>query len=276
MAIFKNQNFFFSFFVLISLFSTSIYAAETLIFSAPPREPLAKGVKTYAPIAKLLSEITGKKVIYKHPGNWPNYTMNMRKKKYDFIFDGPHFVSWRVKYLKHRPAIKIPGDFMFVFAAKKDNPKVNRLIDVIGKKTCGHAPPNHGTLRLYYQLNNPVRQPNLIAIKGWRNIYKAMMRGRCDVAILPLKIYNEMDPDKSKTKIIFSSRPTAGQALTVSSKFSEDEFKKIRTILLSDKGQRATKNLQTRFVSKALVSANPSDYKDEYVLLRNTFGFEIN
>lgn len=277
MTFYKHKEYVYSLFLaLILLSSSTAVISETLTFSAPPRESRAIGIKTYEPIAKFLTKLVGKKVIYKHPGNWAAYTANMRKDKYEFVFDGPHLVSWRVKYLKHKPLVKIPGDFIFAYVAKKDNKKIDRLTDLVGKNVCGHAPPNQGTLRLYNQLNNPVRQPTLVTVRGWRNIYKAMMKGKCEVAIVPLKILKEMDPNKTQTKVIFSSRPAAGQAITMSGKFSDEVYKNIRDTLMSDKGQEATKSLQQRFASKALVEANSSEYTGEYNLLKYSYGFDNN
>lgn len=261
--------------LVLSSFVTSVTNAdEMLFFSAPPRESKTNGVKTYAPIAKYLTEVTGKKVVYQHPGNWPNYTSNMRHNKYDFVFDGPHFVSWRIKHLNHRAAIKIPGDFVFAFISKRNNPRINRLNDLIARKVCGHAPPNQGTLRLFHLLDNPVRQPRLVAMRGWKNIFNAMMEDKCDVAIIPLNIYRKLDPNKVNTKVIFMSRPASGQAITVSPHLSNNDFKRIRSALLDEKGQVALKNLQSRFASQPLIAANSTEYKGIHNLLKYSYGFD--
>ncbi len=165
MIIQRKGKFFTTLLLLAAGFSNnSVLAEEILVFSAPPRESVTSGIKTYGPIASYLTKVTGKRVIYQHPGNWPSYTKNMRHNKYDFVFDGPHFVSWRIKHLKHRPAVKIPGDFVFAFVSKRHNPNIKQLDDLVARKVCGHAPPNQGTLRLFHLMNNPMRQPRLVAI----------------------------------------------------------------------------------------------------------------
>ena len=139
---------------LIMMCSASSFA-ETLILTAPPRESIEKGKHTYEPIAKYLSSVLNKKIEYQHPGNWLSYSADMRKGKYDLVFDGPHFVSWRIQRLRHTPLVKIPGGFIFRFVADKANRKVSKVDDLIGRKVCGHAPPNQGTLRLYNEFRNP-------------------------------------------------------------------------------------------------------------------------
>jgi len=258
---------------LTLIFSTNCFAEDTLIFSAPPRETPEKGVKTYGPIAKHLSKILQRKIEYRHPGNWLSYSANMRKGKYDLVFDGPHFVSWRINRLNHTPVIKIPGRFIFRFVTRKENKELRKVDDLVGKRVCGHAPPNQSTLRLYSQLDNPVRQPILIQEKGWRNIYKSMLRGKCVAAILPNKIYKKVDPKTEQSKVLFTSNPVPGQAITVSSKFTRVEVVTIRETLLSEEGMIATSALRNRFASPKLTAASIKEYSGIHSLLANTYGF---
>lgn len=262
--------------VIILCLPTTVIAEEALVFSAPPRESLEKGKKTYEPIALFLSKKLKRKVVYKHPGNWLSYSADMRKGKYDIVFDGPHFVSWRIRQLEHVPLIKIPGDFYFYFVARKDNDKINKVSDLVGKRVCGHAPPNQGTLRLFNQLDNPARQPILVQVKGWRNIFKATMEGRCEAGIVPFKIYNKVDPEGKQSKVIFESKHVSGQAITAGNMFSHNEIKQLRDLLLSTEGYEATKNLRERFASDTLLQANRNEYDDVYKLLRFSYGFSMN
>jgi len=249
------------------------FADETLIFTAPPRESFAEGQKTYGPIVKYLSKVIGKKIIYQHQENWSTYAANMRKGKYDMVFDSSHFVSWRIININHTPVIKTPGEFSFKLVANRDNADIQNINDLVGKRVCGHSPPNQGTLRLYNQFSNPTRLPILIAKKGWRNIYNAMIEGKCDAAILPKNIYKIVDPKKNDSKVLFTSVPTSGQAITVSQRFNSQEIVKIRKALLSKPGQQATMNLRERFASPTLAAANASEYYGISRLLSNSYGF---
>lgn len=246
---------------------------DALMFSAPPRETPEKGKKVYAPIAKFISKTLGREVVYRHPLNWANYSSNLRKDTYDLIFDGPHFVSWRIANRKHRPIIKIPGDFFFYFISRKDNLEIVTLKDVVGKSVCGQAPPNQGTLRLLDKFENPMRQPYIKEVRGWRNIFKAVISKKCEVGIVPSKIYNEMDEGRRKTKIIFETTHVAGQAITGGNKINLKEINEIRTALLSSDGYKATKALRQRFSSPILTAATVEEYNDIYKLLRHTYWF---
>jgi len=39
------------------------------------------------------------------------------------VFDGPHFVSWRMTKLQHVPLVKFPGNLEFVVAVRKPAPR---------------------------------------------------------------------------------------------------------------------------------------------------------
>lgn len=251
----------------------TVVAEDVYVFSAPPRESVQVGKETYQPIADFLTKVTGKKFEYQHPSNWLRYSADMRKDKYDLVFDGPHFVSWRLSRIQHTPLVKIPGDFIFVFLTQKENEAVNEVDDLIGKKVCGHAPPNQGTLRLFNQLSNPLRQPLLVEVKGWRNIYKAMMAGKCSGAIVPLKIYKQMDPNKKDTRVLLVTKAAPGQAFTAGPRISFEDKAKIIDALMTPEGQKATEKLRTRFPTKAFTKANKSEYQGIDILLQFSWGF---
>ncbi len=105
------------FLLFLAIFSAS--AAADLVFSAPPRESQAGGADSYAPLAQYLSKVTGQKVDYKYSDNWLSYQKEMQKGTYDLVFDGPHFVGWRMAKLGHVPLVKFPGNLSFVVIVKQ-------------------------------------------------------------------------------------------------------------------------------------------------------------
>jgi ABC-type phosphate/phosphonate transport system substrate-binding protein len=244
------------------------------IFSAPPRGNVAEETAYYQPIVDFLTKATGKKFIYQHSDNWLTYQTNMQKDVYDLVFDGPHFVSWRLSHRGHEPLVKIPGDFIFVFLSRKDDAHIQSLNDLAGRKVCGEAPPNQGTLRLYSMFPNAARQPVLVAVPGWRNIYKEAMAGKCAGGIVPLKIYKELDPDGKDTKVLFVTKATSGQAFTAGRRIPPNIRAKIAEALMSPEGEAATAALRKVYPSKPYVRATKEEYAGEDVLLKDSYGFD--
>jgi ABC-type phosphate/phosphonate transport system substrate-binding protein len=266
-------------FAVISLFTTqTALAADTYIFSAPPRGPAIKESKVYDPIADYLSAITGKKIVYKHPGNWLTYQGDMQKGKFDFVFDGPHFVSWRMAQHQHEAIAKLPGKLAFVVVVKKDNEKITSIKQLAGHTVCGLAPPNLATLTMYSQFDNPLRQPLVIEVKSFKQGFEQMMKGnKCMAAVMRDKFLNKMDKDGEKTKIIWSSQGVANQAFSIGPRFTAEEKDKIRSALLAPEATEKMSAFMDRFNKKKrkLQPASSSEYNSLYVLLKDVWGFEI-
>ncbi len=101
-------------------------ARADLLLTAPPRESVADGQKQYGPLAEKLTQILGEKVTYQQPKGWLFYQRDMRADKFDIVFDGPHFISWRIKRFGHTPVAKLPGTLVFIVVTEKGAKGFNR------------------------------------------------------------------------------------------------------------------------------------------------------
>jgi ABC-type phosphate/phosphonate transport system substrate-binding protein len=252
------------------------FAADRFILTTPPRESEAKARELVQPIADYLSRLTGKPFVFDYSDNWLSYQADMRKDKFDLIFDGPQFVSWRMKKLEHVPILKLPGQISFVVIAKKDNAKINELKDLSGRSVCGHAPPNLATLTMQYQFDNPARQPLLIETVGFDKIYAAVLKGKCAGGVLQAKLFETFDKDAQLGKVLFQSKPLPNQAISVSKRISPELRDKITSGLLSGEGQAATTALRAEFKGQQFQPVKPDEYDGHHVLLRDVYGFEMD
>ena len=246
-------------------------AYADLIFSAPPREDPAKGDEIYGPVVKHLSEILGEHVIYEHPMGWFQYSSDMRKGKYDIVFDGPHFAAWRIKHLGHTPVAKLPGELDFFVIAHSNDNQTNSLQDLVTKKFCSLLSPNLGTVTMYAQYKNPVVQPKLYDIEGsFRSVYNAFKQGKCEAAVIRDNIYNKLDAKEKQTiKIIFKSKPLPNQTFTVSKRISQKKRDLIAYALTSFQGREFGDKLLSRFskTAKYFVATDIKDYQSLELLL---------
>ena len=110
----------------------SVQAADELVFSTAPTQPPAQTIAMYQPIVDYLSRMTGKKIVLKPARNFLEYTYGIREGKYDILFDGPHFVGWRMKKYGHKVLAKLPGSITFVVVARSDA-RVNKYQDLAGR-----------------------------------------------------------------------------------------------------------------------------------------------
>ena len=282
--------------LILTLMSGAVYANGPLgskdnpyVFSAPPRESVERGEEIYGPIAEALTRATGKHFIYWHPGekDWLTYTSKMRNGDYDMIFDGPHFVGWRTNLINHTPVLALQHEHVWVVIGTRDAHKykrrpINKLGDLAGRRVCVHAPPNFGTLTLLSLFDNPVRQPTLIPIAGWKNAFLGVRDGKCEGAILPKgkykKFKKKLDSADMYVTKLYQHRPYPNQAITVGPRIKESLRKKIVEVLQSDVGMNATAKLRKRFNKDKPFKkvANKRVYDKPALVLRDFMGFEYD
>ena len=248
--------------MLCLLVSPSIQA--DLILSAPPRELPAAGIELYGPLADHLTALLGEKVIYRHPDNWLEYQRDLRKGIYDIVFDGPHFVSWRVEHLHHDVLVKLPGLLEFVVAVFDDDDQVRDIHDLVGKKVCAIAPPNLATLTLMEQFSNPVRQPVIWDVPGgFMNVYKSLKLRECRAAVFRSDFYDKRlsGEDRAGLKVLFRSKPLPNQAISAGPRLDMGMKEKIIRSLTVGEGRVAALSITKRFGdNQSFIAAKKEEY----------------
>ncbi len=252
-------------------------SAQDYIFSAPPRGAPEKEAQVYRPIAAYLSKVTGKNIVYKHPDNWLSYQNNIQKGRYDLVFDGPHFIGWRMLKLQHQPLVKLPGKLAFVVFINKDNKRIKRIDNLAGRTLCGLAPPNLATLTMYNQFPNPMRQPLVIEVKSFPEGYQNVLKKKCIAGVMRDKMFNKLQKKHGgQARIVWHSRGTANQGFSAGPRFSAIEKKRIADSLLSEDSAPSLDKFYNRFSKKNrhLQRVSNSEYAGLGKLLRDVWGFE--
>ena len=224
-----------------------------LVLTAPPRESADDGKVIYGPLAAHLSQVLGTKVVYKHPKSWPQYTRAMRAGEYDLVFDGPHFVAWRMAHVQHQPLVRLPGHLVFHLVANADDNEVNRADDLAGRRVCGIAPPNLGTMSVIRQFPNPARQPVIVPMKGgFQGVFKGLKDGRCKAAVLRTQFYDKglSDEQRASLKIVTTSAKYPNQAISAGPKVTAEQKQKLIESLTSE-GVAAAQPIFERFARNA-------------------------
>ncbi len=253
--------------------------AKDLIFTSPPREKPEAGQKLYGPIATHLTKLLGQKVVYEHPKNWLNYQREMRNDKYDIVFDGPHFISWRMAHVDHEVLVKLPGKLGFFLVSGKTDNEILSTKDLVAKKICGISPPNLSTLSIIAAYQNPVQQPVIKGIKGgMRAVEKAFLNGDCRAAVFRDAFYKKKlaESTRDNVKIIYRSKPLPNQGISVSKRLSDRQKNLIVQSFTFGDGIKASSGLLRRFGGKAkkFQSATTSEYLGHNLLLEGViFGW---
>ena len=250
--------------VLFMLLVTPVAViADALIMTAPPRENPAKGQELYGPIAKELSQLLGKEVVYEQPKNWAHYAKKMRENYYDIVFDGPHFNAWRQKNLKHIPLVSLPGHLEFYIVTRADYKEYNNARDLVGRKICGMPSPHLATDLVYDIYKNPVVQPHIFEVHGGqRAALQAFKDGKCVATIFRTTLFDRLpEAERKKLKVVARTRSLPNQTISVSKKL-EGNRDRITKFFLSNNGKIVSDALLSRYSKskKQFIKANPNEF----------------
>lgn len=255
---------------LLFFISGQTHAAIT--FTSPPRESKQEGKRIYQPVADYLSKAIGQRVVYKHAGTWGIYQAYMQKKKYDIIFDGPHFVAWRMAKLDHTPVARLAGSLSFAIITRHEENAPKKVKKLAGHRLCGLAPPNLATLSVNAQFS-AYRQPSLLKTNSFKESYEKLISGKCVAAVLRDVMIKKFDT-KHLTQTIFRTKALPNQAFSVNRGLGQDTIRKIRAALLSPDSAVPMKAFLKRYAKgKILEPVTIKPYKGLEILLKDFWGF---
>jgi ABC-type phosphate/phosphonate transport system substrate-binding protein len=256
--------------------TTALANTGELVLSAPPRGKAEAESKIYQPVAEYLSRAIGRKIVFRHIDNWLTYQSEMQKGKIDIVFDGPHFVSWRMAALQHEPLAKLPGKLAFVAVVKAGNQDVLDTRDLAGRTVCAFAPPNLATLTFLAEFENPARQPLIVNVESFPQAYQMMLAGKCQAAVLRDALYKKLDGEAKQARVVFQSGGIANQAFSAGPRLSVADKDKMAQALVAPETTKTIKAfLDSENQGKTLVPATMDEYRRHARLLKDVWGFAL-
>lgn len=235
--------------------------AGEIIFSAPPREAPWAGREQYDPIAKYLTQVLGRKVTYKHPGNWTIFRIQMLKGNYDLIFDDGHLNSYRAEKLDHTILARTSTNSRYAVIVKKGKKQYRQLSNLTGRTICSQAPPDLATVMVTNKFKNPSRQPLIVTTEGWSNIYEKVKAGTCEAGILPLAALDRLEKIQQATKVVFLTRALPNLAFSAGPRLSQRQQIKISHALVAKEALIPTARLRDALlVGNGFVPASNKEY----------------
>ncbi len=244
-----------------------------LVFSAAPRENETESRAIYDPVATYLSNTLGRRVVYEYPGSWGIYQTNMRSGHYDIVFDGPHFVGWRIEKLHHNVIVKGGGgDRVYVVFVKAQSP-FKTLEQITGRALCTPAPPNLATLVVQSAFTNPSRLPIVRNVGGWKENYQGLTAGTCVAGVATDKTLGKLDKQKT-TRVIYTSPGLPELAFSAGPQLSADEQRALREALLAPAASEPTAKLrETNWLGATFEAADNAGYRKLAALLKSEWGW---
>ncbi len=247
---------------------------DEIIFSTAPTHSAEETRRLYTPLVQYLSQVTGKTIILDEAHNFVEYQNKMRAGKYDFVFDGPHFVGWRMERLNHEPLARFPGIIRIVVIGD-ENSHITSLEDdmMINQRVCAFASPNMLTMAFLSHYPNPIRQPFMLRIQGFNNVIECVRSRRGTVAVLRDKLWERLENKDDLKLIAAPQRGYPERTFSISRDVDPEVRKAIAEALVSEEGQRVLKPVLDRFKKPGIIPAKASEYEGLGELLRPIWGY---
>ncbi len=253
-------------------------AIADLIFSAPPRGSEAEERKTYEPLVKAMSEVTGVAIKYVHPRDFIEYSVNMQKGNYDIVFDGPHFSQWRVANLDHTILVNLPESLQFYVIVPREARNIKTLHDLIYSTVCAQMTPQLGTLQLLQNYAERAVEPELHLVRGEEKVMADFTAGKCKAAVLRDKRFYKFTADEQAAySVIYKTQIAPNDAITVNRKLNEDQRKALVNLLTNPAAMQVAAPVFERFSRDAVAfkRAEPEKFKGLDKLLLLSFGWDV-
>jgi len=264
------------FFPVLSFFCGSLYASDALIFSTAPTQTPVKTKELYQPLVDHLAKVTGREIHLKPARNFLEYTSNMQKGKYDILFDGPHFVSWRIAQRNHKVVAKLPGDIRFVVVGR-DDANIRDYRSLSGKKVCAFESPNLLSLGFLDLYSSPGSQPILVRVKSFQDSLDCVKKGKGVAAIMHDEFWERRTAEqKQGLELLYETdKPYPHRAFSVSNRVDVKTREIIIKALMSKAGALSGQAVLQHFRSKQFAPASSEEYHGMEALLKPVWGYRI-
>lgn len=246
-------------------------AKDEIIFSTAPTQTPEQTIKLYTPLLNYLGQVTGKQFVIKPAKNYVEYNNGTLQNAYDMVFDGPHYTGWRMERQGAVPVARLPGAITIVVAVREDS-DVQRLDDLIGRNICAFSSPNMLTMDFLNYFRNPVRQPTMLRVEGFKQITECLKGGRGEAAVLRDTVWAKQDQTGLRL-IPHSFRSHPERTFSLASSIEPEVRAKIAAALISEEGIKVAAPLLEVFKKDKFIAADPKTYEGLGELLTPVWGF---
>lgn len=251
-----------------------VATVRPLLLSAAPRNVPEDSEKIFTPIAGYLSQVLGRPVVYRRPATMSDYQSDVLAGTYDIVFDDPQVTSWRIARQQYKALVRIPGEFAYTAVVRADNARVTDLKQLAGRRICALPPPNLGTLIMYEQFDNPMRQPAMIVGPDDTRNYRALIKGDCEAAILPLDQLQKLDSGTPRTRIVYRTATLPQQAFAAGPRLTITERGKVMDALQSPAASAVLADFRQAYgVRDNFIAAHDEEYAGLARYLKDIWGY---
>ncbi len=263
-----------------ALVALAALAADTIVFSTPPTQPPDVTRRNFQPLVDYLSAKVRVEIELVPARSFLEYANKMRAGEYDMLFDGPHFIAWRLRHLDHTVLAKLPGKLRFYVVVREDV-EVGKVSDLVGKRVCGPASPNLATLSFIDEFPDPARQPIVVPVKSFKAALRCLQTKRAQASVFRDKFWDKKVPEEAKKglrvlAVIDKNVPDRGFSITRD--VDEATRRKLREALVATSDTEIAAKVLASLggAKKGFVPATDAEYRGLERLLRPVWGFHTD
>ena len=260
-------------FWLLLLLPLSTQARDELVFSTIAEANPYTTEALFTPLVNYLSRMTGKPIVLDVSSNVVEHAVRMRLNKFDIVFDDAHFAAWRMEKKGHVPLVRGQGDYRI--AVVMDAASALQSVEQLQsghQRICALDSPAMSTMAFLAHFPNPTWQPFLIHARDDADALDCLRRGRGDLAVVEAATWEVMD--KQGLKLLpLADKVYPQRTITAGPRVDPQTREALRSALLSDEGQRLSRDILRAIGSATWVRAEPAEYQGISSLLNSVWGF---
>ena len=271
-----KQRFLLSAGAVTAVFWMAPYAVDAgeLVFSTAPTQSPEVTRANYQPLISYLEQASGAKVVIKPARSFYEYSRRMRNGEYDIVFDGPHFIKYRMEKQNHVVLARQPGTLHFVVVVK-DGSGIQDLAQLRDRRVCSPATPHLGTLTFLDLFSNPVRQPSIVPVQSFKHALACVREGRAKAAVFRDKFWDKKVKNKTGLKVIHvTERKLPDRAISINANVDPAVRLKMASALVGASDETVTTALAS-IGGTAFRPADQRDYSRQEDLLKMVWGFHL-
>jgi len=271
----RSTAFFAALLILVTPYQ-ALLASDTLVFSTAPTQSPEMTRQLYQPLVDYLSKETNREIVLKPAKNFLEYSHAMQKGEYDIIFDGPHFVGWRIAKHKHKVVAKLPGSIRLAVVSR-DDARIADYKGLAGKKVCAFSSPNLLSLAFMELYPRPGSQPILVKVNSFKGAMECVHNGDGVASVMREKYWEVLSfKQKQGLQLIYTTNKAfPHRAFSVGDRVDDKTRKAIVKALISEGVIASGDGILQRFRSKKFTAAQSSEYVGLEALLKPVWGYRV-
>lgn len=199
-----------------------------LLAQSLPRDEQA--IANYAPLARYIESLTGRRCVVQIPPNFPAYWETLRRNNHDLAIEAPHFTDYHVHKFGFSLLARVPDAAGYSLIAREAEAPADPA-QLVGRRIASLGLMSVGAGPLTAMFPNPMRQPVMIEAASADQAVELLLARRVEAAFVPTTAVAGRLP-QGGIKVVLTTEPMTRLTLSASPRLPVDLRERIRNGLL--------------------------------------------